>query len=66
MIFLLDVPRRFRGIKEVSVVPYVVVHWVWKLFGFPWDDSSELGVNLSSLDKVLACKTIECLDESVA
>ena len=37
-----------------------------KLFGFPWDDSGELGVNFSSLDKVLAYKTIEGLDEAVA
>ena len=37
-----------------------------KLFGFPWDDTGEFGVNLSSLDKVLAYKTIERLDKSVA
>ncbi len=49
-----------------SVVPCILVHWVLKGFGFPWDDSSELGVNLGSLDKVLAHKTIECFDETVA
>ncbi len=47
-------------------MPCVAVHWVWKLFGFPWDDTGEFRVNLSSLDKVLAYKTIEHLDESVA
>ncbi len=50
---------------EVLVVPCVVVHWARKLFGFPWDNTCEFGVNLSSLDKVLAYKTIEHLDESV-
>ena len=39
---------------------------MWKLFGFPWDDSSEVRVNLSSLYKVFAYKTIERLDESLA
>ena len=37
-----------------------------KLFRFPWDNSSEFGVNFSSLDKVLAHKTIERLDDSKA
>ncbi len=37
-----------------------------KLFWFPWDNSSEFGFNFSSLDKVLAHKTIECLDDSKA
>ena len=37
-----------------------------KLFGFPRDDSSELGVVFSLLDKVPAYKTIERFDESVA
>ena len=31
-----------------------------------WDNTGEFGVNLSSLDKVLAYKTIEHLDKSVA
>jgi len=39
---------------------------VRKLFRFPWDNSSEFGVNFSSLDKVLAHKTIERLDDSKA
>ena len=37
-----------------------------KLFGFPRDDSGELGVVFSLLDKVPAYKTIERFDESVA
>jgi hypothetical protein len=65
-VHLPDVPRRFRGVKVFSVVPCVVVHSVRKLFGFPRDNTGEFGVNLSSLDKVLANKTIERLDESVA
>ncbi len=47
-------------------MPRIIVHRVRKLFWFPWDDSGEFGVNFSSLDKVLAYKTIERLDESVA
>jgi hypothetical protein len=39
---------------------------VLKLFGFPRDNTGEFGVHLSSLDKVLANKTIERLDELVA
>ena len=61
-----DIPRRFRNIEVVTVVSCVVVRGVRKLFGFPWDDSSEVGVNLSSLYKVFAYKTIERLDESLA
>ena len=48
------------------VVSCVVVRGVRKLFGFPWDDSSEVGVNLSSLYKVFAYKTIERFDEPMA
>ncbi len=66
MVHLPDVPRRFRDVKVFSVVPCVVVRSVRKLFGFPRDNTGEFGVNLSSLDKVLANKTIERLDESVA
>ena len=66
MVHLPDVPRRFRDVKVFSVVPCVVVHSVRKLFGFPRDNTGEFRVNLSSLDKVLANKTIERLDESVA
>ena len=47
-------------------MPCVIVLRVRKLLGFPWDNASELGVNLSLLDKVLAYKTIERLDETVA
>ncbi len=66
MVCLPDIPRRFWGVKVVSVVPCIVVHWVLKLFGFPWDDTGEFRVNLSSRDKVFAYKMIDRLDKSVA
>jgi hypothetical protein len=64
--FFQTYPDRARRIKVVLVVPCVAGHWVWKLFGYPWDVSIELGINFSSLDKVLAYKTIERFDETVA
>ncbi len=47
-------------------MPCVLVHRVRKLLGFPWDNTREFRVNLTSRDKVLAYKTIERLDKSVA
>ena len=48
------------------VVICIIIRRVRKLFGFPWTDSGELGVDLSLLDIFFAYKTIERFDETVA
>ncbi len=39
---------------------------VRKLFGFPRDDTRSFGVNFRLLDKVVAYKTVERSDDSIA
>jgi hypothetical protein len=39
---------------------------VRKLFGFPRDDTRSFRINFRLLDKVLAYKTVESFDDSVA